>query len=1005
VSDDSTIDLGRNLRPGPGGDPVRYRRILSTVEDALFGRDREGPVRIGRYELKERLGEGGLGVVYRAFDPKLHRDVAIKLLRLDLPLDEPDPGAAGLLLHEARAIAQLSHPNVVAVHDIGPVDLGALAPAAGPGEGLFIVMELVEGQTLRQWLEPGRSWQEIVDVFIDAGRGLAAAHARDIVHRDFKPSNLMVGSDGRPRVLDFGVALRSGTSDGALEASTVTGTPAYMAPEQHVGEPGDARSDQFAFCVSLYEALVGRRPFEGASFEAYEVAKREGADVPRDVMPRRVQRAIARGLSASPADRFADMGELLRELQSSRRRLWIPAAAAVGAAVAFVAGGLLTRQPTEDPLDCSVDADTLIAEAVPAASVEDIRRVFGGIDRPFAASSLPIVDSRIADYGRTWILQRTKACEEPDPDSRVLGCLESRRQSLAALVEVLRAADADVALRSIDAVDALPSLVSCSEDPEPLVDPATRDTLATASAHQAAGRLQDAVDLIGRAIAERETRGQNAAPELLLSLGVAQHMWGHLDEAAKALAEAEAAAEASGDTRVAVAAQIRRASVDIDRGRLEDAEKTFEIAQARTRRIGSPTDLARGLAWHRARLEFDRGNMARTLELLEQAAAMGAGPERDVRLFRAITTGVFADAKLGERMLRELLADEIARLGPDHPSHGLIWVDLGAVLLEQGRWEEAAEASRRGAAMYELTHPASHVILLTCRLNPFTATRHRSDALDSLVVTHDVLEAAEQSQSDESPILTHGLLNVAEASLALGRPTTALEAGKRAASVRERAAGRPDIETVRAHLVVAEAAYVLGREDEAREAMEAAKQNLGGLPEDLGLARRAVALARLARLETDAAARGALLTSAEQQLEAAPPVDAAGRVEAIAEIALAWHGRGSAEERMQVAERLDERRSGIVGFLHGPRVHLMRADAARARGDREAARGSAQRALDEAQDAQHVLAAESRIAVASLITQSRARATLIREARTTFDRLDTEEVVRRRLFARWNRQR
>ncbi len=280
---------------------------------------------IGRYQLIEQIGAGGTGIIYRAHDPQLKRDVAVKLLRPDLT--HATGNAQARLLREAQAMARLSHPNVVSVYD------------AGVFEGqVFVAMELVEGQTLKQWLASGpRDAARVIEMFTAAARGLEAAHAAGLVHRDFKPTNVLVGRDGRPRVTDFGLARnvalpphasrdraqdRNATLTSTAPEQTMTltgtlvGTPAYMAPEQFLGAPTDARSDQFSFCVALYEALYGKRPFAGETLS--EIAssvvggKLERSSSAR--VPQTISRALLRGLQSTPADRFASMSELIAAL-------------------------------------------------------------------------------------------------------------------------------------------------------------------------------------------------------------------------------------------------------------------------------------------------------------------------------------------------------------------------------------------------------------------------------------------------------------------------------------------------------------------------------------------------------------------------------------------------------------------------------------------------------------------------------------------------------------------
>ena len=282
---------------------------------------------LGRYLLLDRIGTGGMGEVYAAHDSELDRKVALKLLRPDP--SETDPNLLRMrLLREAQAMARLSHPNVVAIYDVGTFN-----------DHIFIAMEYVAGRTLRRWLaEAPRSWREVVAVFIEAGRGLAAAHAAQVLHRDFKPENVLVGNDGRIRVLDFGLA-RANDRDSdkteiefaaltiskakqlALELSrtgAMVGTPAYMAPEQLLGQSVDARGDQFAFCVTLYEALYGERPFAGENLSVLMgevIAGKVKRPRNRKKIPGELRKAILRGLRPRPHERYSSMDAVISELQ------------------------------------------------------------------------------------------------------------------------------------------------------------------------------------------------------------------------------------------------------------------------------------------------------------------------------------------------------------------------------------------------------------------------------------------------------------------------------------------------------------------------------------------------------------------------------------------------------------------------------------------------------------------------------------------------------------------
>ncbi|HWB74457.1 MAG TPA: serine/threonine-protein kinase [Nannocystaceae bacterium] len=300
--------------------------VRNVIRRRVFGESID-PLRIGRFPILRRVGAGGMGVVYAAYDNELDRKVAIKLLR---PGAHEEADAMRVrLLREAKALARLSDPGVVGVYEVGEHD----------GQ-VFVAMEFVEGRTLRQVAEAdGSTTSELLALYLQAARGLAAAHDAGIVHRDFKPDNALVGKDGRVRVVDFGLATasqaaadpteRTTAPDGlvAVERLTLTGallgTPAYMAPEQLAGRPVDARTDQFSFAVSLFEALFGQRPFSGATlFEIATAITQSRIDVPagRNV-PARVLRALRRALSPDPERRFFDMRTMIAELDGRPRRL------------------------------------------------------------------------------------------------------------------------------------------------------------------------------------------------------------------------------------------------------------------------------------------------------------------------------------------------------------------------------------------------------------------------------------------------------------------------------------------------------------------------------------------------------------------------------------------------------------------------------------------------------------------------------------------------------------
>ena len=475
---------------------------------------------VSRYLLLDPIGQGGMGVVYKAYDPDLDRTIALKLMRAG------DIDAGQLrerLLREAQALARLQHPNVVAVHDVGTFR----------GD-VFIAMELVVGKTLRAWLkaEPRRR-REILDVFLDAGRGLAAAHRAGLVHRDFKPDNVILGDDGRVRVVDFGLARTAThdaggggvampppasdvevTSDGRAtppaprpapqritaadpqasagdvtpslpsgtnllaspltHAGSVVGTPRFMAPEQHVGAGADERADQFSFCVSLYHALYGVFPFEGDNVDQMierVLAGRVSEPPPGSKVPRWLRQVLLKGLAQTADQRYPSMEALLAALAADpnaarRRRIGI-AAALVAVAGVGVSLGLVRRHEVQT---CARAADKL------AGVWDDARRqkthaAFAATRAPYAEAAFGAVTKIFDRYAHDWVAMRTDACEATELrheqsaellDLR-MSCLDDRLTQLQTLSDVYASADARVVEHANDWAAALPGLASCAD--------------------------------------------------------------------------------------------------------------------------------------------------------------------------------------------------------------------------------------------------------------------------------------------------------------------------------------------------------------------------------------------------------------------------------------------------------------------------------------------------------------------------------------------------------------
>ncbi|MCH9687711.1 MAG: protein kinase [Deltaproteobacteria bacterium] len=454
--------LGSRIRESkdPRADALARQVAYQTIRQELFERGEE--LMFGRYRIDRLIGRGGMAEVFEGYDPELDRRVAIKRVRHVPPAAEGSAWRQALLT-DARSAARIQHPHIVEMHDCG---LHA--------NELFVVMELVQGPTLAEWLtQADRGWREIVEMFVQAGLGLAAAHARGVVHRDFKPSNVLIGTDGRARVADFGIAHALGGLDSAPDPTArssgsmkLVGTARYMAPEQIQGSSIGPAVDQFAFCISLYQAVFRSGPFEGATIDALLLDVIEGRPrVPRDRhgAPRALVTAILHGLAARPELRHESMRALIGTLESilRRRQRWLLIGA--GALLSTVAGvgGYAWPRDSGPPPCARVDGPwssarrQMTRDALLDTSVEPtqpIRDTLAGLERRATAWSEARVDACLA----TRVLG-----EQSDEvmDLRI-ACLDRQRASFESVVNELIETQPPGWVAG-DLVGRLPSVAAC----------------------------------------------------------------------------------------------------------------------------------------------------------------------------------------------------------------------------------------------------------------------------------------------------------------------------------------------------------------------------------------------------------------------------------------------------------------------------------------------------------------------------------------------------------------
>jgi tetratricopeptide (TPR) repeat protein len=689
---------------------------------------------VARYLVLEEVGRGGMGRVYRAHDPKLGREVALKLLTV--AAGRLSTEGAARMLREAQAMAKLSHPNVVPVYDV-----------EGDGADLFIAMEFVAGSTLRQWFEVSpRGWREVVSVFREAGKGLAAAHDVGLIHRDFKPGNVMVGDDGRVRVMDFGLAradapLSSGEGREEVDVRTratpdpeasqgeeltragvVMGTPSYMAPEQHGDEvPLGPPTDQYAFCVALWEGLHGRKPFVGADYRKLFAAKLAGP--PRaegaDHVPPWLDRILDRGLSVDPGARWPSMQDLLAELDrdpAARRRRVLAGGVGVGlvAALAFVA-----TSGTERPRQCEGAIDQLhgiwdedrrgdVVDAVTATKLA------------YAADTAERVGTRLDAYAQEWARTHEDACrathdgktQSADVLDRRMACLSVARTELAAVTRMLTGAvTRSVVERATELVGGLPPLARCSDieallaDVAPPDDPKVaelvdhvRDGLTEVHVLRRAGRVPEALEASGPLVAEARATGYlPIEARALLTRAKMEGAAGRFEEATDDSKGAYLLAVECGDDQLAADAAMNTAFVLGDRrGEVEEAHRWLDLAGALVRRVGSGKLLE---AWYlntAGNVLKAEGKADEAIAAYGQAEAIfrrQLGPTHRYVGMAIGNAGVALNessrAKEALPLLEKALEFDAATVGPEHPDLGTGLTNLGLALYSVHRYEEA----------------------------------------------------------------------------------------------------------------------------------------------------------------------------------------------------------------------------------------------------------------------------------------------------------------------------
>ncbi|MEM7158687.1 MAG: tetratricopeptide repeat protein [Myxococcota bacterium] len=794
---------------------VEVRLSRARAKARLFGR-RSETTQLGRFVVLARVGSGGMGQVYQAYDPQLDRRVAIKVLRADV-VRHRWPALRAQLVAEARAMARLSHPHVVTVFEVDTQD-----------DEVFIAMEYVEAPTLRAWMSQGvREVDEILDVFVQAGRGLAAAHEAGLVHRDFKPENVLVPEDAPVRVTDFGLArvvsaaeqptgLRPHDAGEGPRGWARAGTPAYMAPEQCRGETVDARTDQFAFCVALFEALAGHRPWSSEELAAdreHPVTRAPAPALERDDVDRRVVEAIARGLAAAPDERPESMQALLMALSPPPRRHWRTLA---GGGLALLTAGVATGAALMAEPGCPPAVERM-ADVWDPAVRETTRAAFEATELDYADAVWPQVRDRIDRYRESWLDGRQRACRataageqsEEALDLRI-ACLDDQHDALAALTRRLREVDAAGLEHALDSTLGLPLVTACDDvlalrERQVPVPPEHREAV-----HALHAGLADVHALLTLArYGDAESRlealhGDLRAVEHAPLDARAHHLRGQL---AAVTADTDAAVKHF-DRALTLAGELRDtaavADIAIDRidavtARPAESDRAAAMAEA-TEVLLTATGadaVARGrLRLAQGRIAFRQGDYDEGLLATREALSlMREASDADRQLLadalQQVGTLLYTQGHLDEAAehgesalsLRETL------LGPDHPDVAQSRANLGAIALAKSDADTAHASFARAADIQRAALGARHPALARTLSNLCTSSLDAGNYERALAECTESVQVGEAAHGVDDPSVSMLLLNLGSVQQQAGQLQRAQQTYERAQPLLEQALG------------------------------------------------------------------------------------------------------------------------------------------------------------------------------------------------------------------------
>ncbi len=733
----ATHPAGMNPDRASGPDLVVHARIEPTSLEGTD--DREGLIATvcfapndahdhlaGRYCLLRKIGRGGMGTVHSAYDTLLARHVAVKVLNTGLAQKRKIK-----ITREAQALAQLEHDNVVRIYDV------VVASEQPP----FIAMELLEGNSLRTWQDTQNSWKDVLRVYIQLGRGLAAAHRAGLVHRDFKPENCIVDPPKLAKVLDFGLAIPN-TAPTSARRDTLSqttplaglgqraGTFGYEPPELIEGKTTDARSDQFSFCIALYEAAYRQPPFRGTTRAAlYESIRRERIlDAPADlVIPRRLRKIIAQGLALNPESRWPSMEDLLGELErlvEPTKRRWLALGTGIGLAAIGVGVGI--REYVRVAKRCS-GAEEQLANVWDSRRRKNVEESILGTELSYAQDTWLRVEQQLDAYATTWSSKHVEVCEatavrqEQSPEALDLrmNCLHERRNALRATAKVLASADETIVRRALDTIEALPAIAQCDNVPQlaaqqqagssrSLLDTdearKTREQLANVKALQFAGKYALALEQVKPIVQEaKEMDHMPLVAEALFHRGWLRQQMGAYSEAVDDLEEAYAiAVEFGNDIIASEASRTLTFVIGYRQRRPIEGFQWGRTALPLAKHTGDPVRIAASLGntasvlVGEGRYEEAEHQNRRALELKE--GALGVDGLRVAAATTSLANSLYWQGKFDEAELhyRKALQIRTSRLGTRHPKVAASMESLAGALVRMGKFHEAENLFRQG---------------------------------------------------------------------------------------------------------------------------------------------------------------------------------------------------------------------------------------------------------------------------------------------------------------------